>query len=328
MNENTRAIVVSQFGGPEVLEWQDSELPPLGPTDVLVRHTAVGLNFIDVYHRTGLYPLELPFTPGVEAAGIIEAVGSNIDDLGPGERVAYTGNGPPGSYSEKRILPRTRLARLPDAIDDHTAAAIMLKGCTVEYLVNRTFPISAGDVVLLHAAAGGVGLIASQWISALGARVIGTVGSEEKGELARASGCDEVILYRVEDVADRVRKMTDGRGVDVVYDSVGAATFEASIKSLRPRGMMVTFGNASGPVPPVPPLLLSQNGSLFLTRPVLAHHYTDPIEAAEGIAKLFDVVLSGKVTPLIGQEYPLSDVSKAHHDLENRQTVGSTVLAT
>ena len=175
MNEKTRAIVVSQFGGPEVLEWQESELPPLGPTDVLVRHTAVGLNFIDVYHRTGLYPLELPFTPGVEAAGIIEAVGSNVDDLGPGERVAYTGNGPPGSYSEKRILPRTRLARLPDAIDDHTAAAIMLKGCTVEYLVTRTFPISAGDVVLLHAAAGGVGLIASQWLSALGARVIGTV---------------------------------------------------------------------------------------------------------------------------------------------------------
>ena len=328
MNEKTRAIVVSQFGGPEVLEWQESELPSLGPTDVLVRHTAVGLNFIDVYHRTGLYPLELPFTPGVEAAGIIEAVGSNVDDLGLGERVAYTGNGPPGSYSEKRILPRTRLARLPDAIDDHTAAAIMLKGCTVEYLVTRTFPISAGDVVLLHAAAGGVGLIASQWLSALGARVIGTVGSEEKGELAQASGCDEVILYRVEDVADRVREMTDGRGVDVVYDSVGAATFEASIKSLRPRGMMVTFGNASGPVPPVPPLLLSQNGSLFLTRPGLAHYYNDPAEAAEGIAKLFDMVLSGKVTPHIGQKYPLSDVPEAHRDLENRQTVGSTVLAT
>ena len=204
----------------------------------------------------------------------------------------------------------------------------MLKGCTVEYLVNRTFPISDGDVVLLHAAAGGVGLIASQWLNALGARVIGTVGSEEKGELARTSGCDEVILYRVEDVADRVREMTDGRGVDVVYDSVGAATFEASIKSLRPRGMMVTFGNASGPVPPVPPLLLSQSGSLFLTRPVLAHHYTDPTEAAEGIAKLFDMVLSGKVTPLIGQEYSLSDVSKAHQDLEHRKTVGSTVLTT
>ena len=328
MNEKTRAIVVSQFGGPEVLEWGEMELPSLGPTDVLVRHTAVGLNFIDVYHRTGLYPLELPFTPGVEAAGIIEAVGSNVDDLGLGERVAYTGNGPPGSYSEKRILPRTRLARLPDAIDDHTAAAIMLKGCTVEYLVTRTFPISAGDVVLLHAAAGGVGLIASQWLSALGARVIGTVGSEEKGELARANGCDEVIFYRVEDVADRVREMTDGRGVDVVYDSVGAATFEASIKSLRPRGMMVTFGNASGPVPPVPPLLLSQNGSLFLTRPGLAHYYNDPAEAAEGIAKLFDMVLSGKVTPLIGQKYPLSDVPEAHRDLENRQTVGSTVLAT
>jgi len=328
MNEKTRAIVVSQFGGPEVLEWGEMELPSLGPTDVLVRHTAVGLNFIDVYHRTGLYPLELPFTPGVEAAGIIEAVGSNVDDLGLGERVAYTGNGPPGSYSEKRILPRTRLARLPDAIDDHTAAAIMLKGCTVEYLVTRTFPISAGDVVLLHAAAGGVGLIASQWLSALGARVIGTVGSKEKGELARANGCDEVIFYRVEDVADRVREMTDGRGVDVVYDSVGAATFEASIKSLRPRGMMVTFGNASGPVPPVSPLLLSQNGSLFLTRPGLAHYYNDPAEAAEGIAKLFDMVLSGKVTPHIGQKYPLSDVPEAHRDLENRQTVGSTVLAT
>ena len=328
MNEKTRTIVVSQFGGPEALVWQENELPTLGPTDVLVRHTAVGLNFIDVYHRTGLYPLELPFTPGVEGAGIIEAVGSDVDDLGPGERVAYTGNGPPGSYSEKRVLPQTRLARLPDAIDDHTAAAIMLKGCTVEYLVNRTFPISTGDVVLLHAAAGGVGLIATQWLSALGAQVIGTVGSEEKAELAKASGCNEVILYRTEDVAERVQEITNGRGVDVVYDSVGAATFEASIKSLRPRGMMVTFGNASGPVPPVPPLLLSQKGSLFLTRPVLAHHYTDPTEAAEGIARLFDMVLSGKVTPLIGQEHPLSDVAKAHRDLEDRQTVGSTVLTT
>ena len=328
MSEKTRAIIVKRYGGPEVLTWQEIELPQLGPTDVLVHHTAVGLNFIDVYHRTGLYPLDLPFTPGVDGAGIVEAVGSDVDDLGTGDRVAYTGNGPPGSYSERRILPRTRLARLPDAIDDKTAAAIMLKGCTVEYLVRRTFPISAGDVVLLHAAAGGVGLIASQWLSALGARVIGTVGSEEKGELAQANGCDEVILYRVQDVAARVREITGGRGVDVVYDSVGAATFEASIGSLRPRGMMVTFGNASGPVPPMSPLLLSQNGSLFLTRPVLAHHYADPTEAANGIAALFDMVTSGQVTPHIGQEYPLPDVADAHRDLENRQTVGSTVLVT
>ena len=213
MSEKTRAIIVRRYGGPEVLKWQEIKLPQLGPTDVLVHHTAVGLNFIDVYHRTGLYPLDLPLTPGVDGAGIVEAVGSDVDDLGTGDRVAYTGNGPPGSYSERRILPRTRLARLPDAIDDKTAAAIMLKGCTVEYLVRRTFPISAGDVVLLHAAAGGVGLIASQWLSALGARVIGTVGSEEKGELAQANGCDEVILYRVQDVrrAGSRRRLRLGR---------------------------------------------------------------------------------------------------------------------
>ena len=242
MSEKTRAIIVRRYGGPEVLKWQEIKLPQLGPTDVLVHHTAVGLNFIDVYHRTGLYPLDLPLTPGVDGAGIVEAVGSDVDDLGTGDRVAYTGNGPPGSYSERRILPRTRLARLPDAIDDKTAAAIMLKGCTVEYLVRRTFPISAGDVVLLHAAAGGVGLIASQWLSALGARVIGTVGSEEKGELAQANGCDEVILYRVQDVAARVREITGGRGVDVVYDSVGAATFEASNlwKRIRTRATYVS----------------------------------------------------------------------------------------
>lgn len=320
------AIVVGRHGGPEVLEWTERDVGGPGPGEVLVRHTAVGLNYIDVYHRQGLYPLELPFTPGVEGAGVVEAVGEGVTELAAGMRVAYTGNGPPGSYCEQRVMPASRPVALPEDISDEAAAAIMLKGCTVEYLVRRVVPIAAGDTVLLHAAAGGVGLLASQWLRALDAVVIGTAGSPEKGELARAHGCDHVIEYRHQDVAERVRELTDGRGVDVVYDSVGRDTFDGSLKSLRPRGMLVSFGNASGPVEPVAPLVLAQHGGLFLTRPSIAHYYADPDEARDGIRALFERVQSGDVRPVIGQTMPLREVAEAHRALEARATTGSTVL--
>ncbi|HSH75830.1 MAG TPA: quinone oxidoreductase [Longimicrobiales bacterium] len=320
------AIVVSRLGGPEVLEWTRKDPGEPGPGEVLVRHTAVGLNFIDVYHRTGLYPLELPFTPGVEAAGVVERVGSGVEGHRAGDRVAYLLNGPLGSYCEARVLPSDRLFALPDDIDDETAAAIMLKGGTVEYLVRRTFPVKEDNWVLVHAAAGGVGLLLCQWLDALGANVIGTVGSAAKAELVRSNGCDHPIEYRHEDVAARVKQITDGRGVDVVYDSVGADTFEGSLNSLRPRGMMVSYGNASGPVEPVAPLLLAQKGSLFLTRPTIAHYYGSREESADGIAALFEVVSTGKVRPRVGARYPLARAAEAHRALEARETVGSTVL--
>ena len=319
-------IVVEEHGPPNVLKWTSADPGTPGPGEALVRHTAVGVNFIDVYHRTGLYPLETPFTPGVEAAGVVESVGEGVRDLEPGDRVAYTGNGPAGSYREGRVLPRSRLVRLPDDIDDRTAAAIMLKGCTVEYLVRRTVRVREGDRVLLHAAAGGVGLLACQWLHALGATVIGTVGSTEKAELARVHGCHHTILYREEDVAARVDDLTDGRGVDVVYDAVGADTFESSLDTLRARGTMVSFGNASGPVPPFSPLVLARKGSLFLTRPSLQHYYAAPDEAEEGFAALFEMVRTGKVRVHIGQTFPLPQAAKAHAALEARETVGSTVL--
>lgn len=322
----TGAIVVEAHGGPEVLHWTERDPGRPGSGEVLVRHTAVGLNFIDVYHRKGLYPVDLPFTPGVEGAGVVEEVGEGVTGLESGARVAYTGNGPPGSYCELRVIPASRLFRLPDEIDHETAAAVMLKGCTVEYLVRRTVRIQAGDTVLLHAAAGGVGLLACQWLRVLDAVVIGTVGSPEKAELARANGCDHVIEYRQESVPERVREITDGRGVDVVYDSVGKATFEGSIASLRPRGMLVSFGNASGPVEPFSPLLLSQNGSLYLTRPSLKDYYADPEEARVGVDALFDLVRSGDVRPTIGLRVPLRDVAAAQRALESRATTGSTVL--
>jgi len=320
------AIVMSELGGPEVLQWKEVDPARPGAGEVLVRHTAAGLNFIDVYHRTGLYPMQLPFTPGVEGAGVVEALGDGVADLAIGDRVAYTGNAGPGSYCELRVLPRSKLYKLPDSIDDATAAAIMLKGATVEYLVRRTFPVRSGDWALLHAAAGGVGLLASQWLHALGAHVIGTVGSDEKAELAKANGCEHVILYRDEDVATRVRDVTDGRGVDVAYDSVGGATFVGSLDSLRPRGMMVTFGNASGPVEPMAPLELAKRGSLFLTRPRVMDYYSTQQDADEGVAAIFEVVGSGMVKPHIGARYPIADAAEAHRDLEARRTVGSTVL--
>jgi NADPH2:quinone reductase len=320
------AIVVSRHGGPEVLEWGKKAPGKPGAGEVLVRHTAVGLNYIDVYHRVGLYPMTLPFSPGVEAAGEVEQVGDGVTDLKAGDRVAYTGTAVVGSYVESRVLPARLLFKIPQGIDDATAAAIMLKGGTVEYLVRRTYPVKAGDWVLLHAAAGGVGLLASQWLGAIGAKVIGTAGSEEKAELARKNGCDHTILYRSEDVPKRVKEITGGRGVDVVYDSVGKETFMGSLDSLRPRGMMVSFGNASGPVEPIAPLLLVQKGSLFLTRPTIGHYYADRAEAVEGVKALFDMVTSGKVKPHIGATYPLKEARRAHVDLEARNSVGSSVL--
>lgn len=320
------AIVISRHGGPEVLEWAKKSPGKPGAGEVLVRHTAVGLNYIDVYHRMGLYPMALPFSPGVEAAGVVAEVGSGVTDLKVGDRVAYTGNGPAGSYTEARVLPTTRLFKVPKEIEDATAAAIMLKGCTVEYLVRRTYPVKSGEWVLVHAAAGGVGSLLCQWLKAIGAHVIGTVGSEDKGSLAKGNGCEQTILYRSEDVAKRVKEITGGRGVDVVYDSVGAATFMGSLDSLRPRGMMVSFGNASGPVEPIAPLLLLQKGSIFLTRPTIAHYYAARDEAVEGVAALFQMVSSGKVRPHIGARFPLKEAARAHIDLEARKTVGSTIL--
>jgi len=320
------AIVVSRHGGPEVLEWAQKPAGKPGAGEVLVRHTAVGLNYIDVYHRVGLYPMQLPFSPGVEAAGVVEQVGDGVTELKAGDRVAYTGNGPVGSYVESRVLPVTRLFKVPKGIDDATAAAIMLKGCTVEYLVRRTYPVKSGEWVLVQAAAGGVGLLLGQWLKAIGVTLIGTAGSEDKAELAKKNGCDHTILYRTEDVAKRVKEITNGRGVDVVFDSVGKSTFMGSIDSLRPRGMMVSYGNASGPVDPTPPLLLAQKGSLFLTRPTIGHYYATREESAEGVKALFDMVTSGKVKPHIGATYPLREAGRAHVDLEARKTVGSSVL--
>jgi NADPH2:quinone reductase len=320
------AILVSRHGGPEVLEWGTKPPGKPGAGEVLVRHTAVGLNYIDVYHRVGLYPMTLPFSPGVEGAGVVEQLGDGVTDLEVGDRVAYTGTGVVGSYVESRVLPARLLFKIPQGIDDRTAAAIMLKGCTVEYLVRRTYAVKAGEWVLLHAAAGGVGLLASQWLAAIGAKVIGTAGSEDKAALALENGCAHTILYRNEDVAKRVKEITGGRGVDVVYDSVGKETFMGSLDSLRPRGMMVSFGNASGPVEPIAPLVLLQKGSLFLTRPTIGHYYADRTEAVEGVKALFDMVTSGKVKPHIGATYPLKEARRAHVDLEARNTVGSSVL--
>jgi len=287
------AIVVSECGGPEVLQWVERDPGSPGPGEVLVRHTVVGLNFIDVYHRTGLYPQELPFTPGVEGTGVVEEIGAGVDNVSVGDRVAYTSNGPIGSYCEARVMAAWRVVRLPDEISNETAAAVMVKGCTVEYLVRRTYPV---------------------------------LGTEEKGELAREHGCDHIILYRDEDITERVREITDGAMCAVAYDSVGASTFEPCLESVAPRGMMVTFGNASGPVEPISPLMLAKQGSAFLTRPRVADYYATPEETADGIAALFGMITSGAITPHIGGRYALRDVAQAHRDLEARKTVGSNVL--
>lgn len=321
----SHAIRIHETGGPEVMRWEKVSLDATAPNEARVRHAAVGLNFIDIYHRSGLYPLPLPSGLGLEGAGIVEAVGSAVTDLQPGDRVAYAG-GPPGAYAEVRNMPADRLVKLPDAIDFKTAAAMMLQGMTAQYLLRRTYRVQAGDTILIQAAAGGVGLIVCQWAKALGATVIGTVGSDEKAALARAHGCDHPIVYAREDFVARVKEITNGAGVPVVYDSIGKDTFTGSLDCLRPLGMMVTFGNASGPVPPVDTLELSKRGSLFLTRPTLFTYIARRTDLLATAQELFDVVASGKVRIEVNQTYALKDAAQAHIDLAARKTTGSTVL--
>ncbi len=319
------AIRFHETGGPDVLRWEEVAVGDPAPGQVRLRHEAVGLNFIDTYHRSGLYPLPLPSGLGMEGAGVIEAVGEGVSEFKPGDRVAYAG-GAPGAYCQVRCLPASVLLKLPDAIDCRTGAAMMLQGLTSAYLLRRTYRVQPGDRVLIHAAAGGVGLIACQWAKALGATVIGTVSSPAKAELARAHGCDHVIDYRREDFAQRVREITGGEGVAVAYDGVGKNTFMGSLDSLRPMGTMVTFGNASGPVPPLDLLLLSQKGSLYVTRPTLGHYTAKRADLLALGGELFDVVASGQVKIEVRQSYPLSDAAQAHRDLEARLTTGSTIL--
>lgn len=321
----SKAIVVHEHGGPEVLRWEDYDPGPPGAGEARIRHSAVGLNYIDTYHRSGLYPLQLPCPIGMEAAGVVEEVGSGVTEVAPGDRVAYAAN-PPGAYSEVRNMPAHRLVKLPDSIDDRTAAAMMLQGMTVEYLIHRTFKVQPGQKVLWHAAAGGVGLIACQWLSAMGVTVIGTVGSEEKAELAKAHGCSHTINYRTENFVQRVKEITEGEGVPVVYDSVGKDTWEGSLDCLQPLGLMVSFGNASGPVPPFSVTSLAAKGSLYVTRPTLMTYTAKREDLLASASALFEVVSSGKVKININQTYPLSETAQAHRDLEARKTTGSTLL--
>jgi NADPH2:quinone reductase len=319
------AIRFHKVGGPEVLQVEDLPVPAPGPGQVRLRHTAVGVNFIDTYHRSGLYPVTLPSGLGSEGAGVVEEVGPGVQHVAPGDRVAYAG-GAPGSYSQVRVMAADRLLRLPPGISDRQAAAMMLKGMTVRYLVTRTYPVKAGDTVLVHAAAGGVGLIACQWLKAIGATVIGTVGTDEKAALARSRGCDHPIVYTREDFVARVKEITGGKGVPVVYDPVGKTTFQGSLDCLRPRGLMVSFGNASGPVPPLDLLQLSTRGSLFITRPTLVHYTATRAELEETAQDLFQMVSSGKVRVEPSASYPLADAARAHRDLEGRKTTGSILL--
>jgi NADPH2:quinone reductase len=320
-----KAIRMNRVGGPEVMELVDVELPPPGPGEVRMRHEAIGLNYIDVYHRTGLYPQPLPGALGVEGAGVVEDVGEGVTDLKVGDRVAYGGR-PLGAYSEARNIPAAQLLVLPEKIGFDTAAAMMLQGLTVQYLFHRTVPLKAGDTILFHAAAGGVGLIACQWARVMGVNLIGTVGSAEKAALAIENGATHVINYNQENFTERVKELTGGKGVSVVYDSIGKDTFIGSLDCLQPLGMMVSFGNASGPVPPFGLNELASRGSLFITRPSLMA-YTAKRDDLEASAKsLFGVVSSGEVKIDIRQRYALADVQQAHIDLEARKTTGSTIL--
>ncbi len=319
-----KAVRIHRTGGPEVLKVEDVAVPEPGPGEILVRHEAIGLNFIDTYHRSGLYPVELPAVPGLEAAGIVEAVGEGVETLKPGDRVAY-GAGPLGAYAEYRVMPAGRVAKVPDGIDAETAAAAMLKGLTAWYLLRETHRVQPGETIVFLPAAGGVGLIAGQWTKALGARTIG-VCSGSKADLARAHGYDHVIDYTAEDMAARVREITDGEGVPVVYDGVGAATFIPSLDCLRPRGLMVSFGNASGPVTGVDLGDLASRGSLYVTRPILMHYVARDEDLARASKELFDMILSGKVKITINQRYPLEEAAQAHADLEARKTTGQTIL--
>lgn len=321
----SKAIKIYETGGPEVMRWEDVSVGTPGPGEVHLRQNAVGLNFIDVYHRTGLYPLPLPATPGMEAAGRVLSVGPEVKDLQPGDRVAYAGV-PPGAYATERLIPAHRLVKLPPEISDQQAAAMMLQGMTVQYLLRRTYRVQPGDTILLHAAAGGVGLIACQWAKALGATVIGTVGSPEKAAIAKAHGCDHCILYHEEDFVARVKELTAGEGVPVVYDSVGQETFLKSLDCLSPLGMLVSFGQSSGPVSSFDPGLLAAKGSLFLTRPSLMAYTAKREDLLSSAEELFAVVASGAVKIEVNQTYPLAEVAMAHRDLVARKTTGSTVL--
>lgn len=319
------AIRFERTGGPEVLQWVEVDVPAPAEGEVRIRHQAVGLNFIDTYHRSGLYPVPLPSGIGQEAAGVIEAVGNGVDGFVVGDRVAYVG-GALGAYSEVRNVAASSLVKLPDALSCEQGAAMMMQGLTAQYLLRRTYRVQPGDTILIHAAAGGVGLIVCQWAKALGARVIGTVSSEAKAELARAHGCDHTIITARESVSARVREITGGEGVPVVYDSIGKDTFMDSLACLRPLGTMVTFGNASGPVPPFDPGLLARMGSLFLTRPTLFHYIARREDLLAMAEELFAVVASGQVRLSINQRFPLKEAATAHRELEARRTTGSSVL--
>ena len=319
------AVRFHQTGGPEVLQLEEVTIGQPAAGQVRIRHTAIGVNFIDTYHRSGLYPLPLPSGLGSEGAGVVEAVGPGVKHVQVGDRVAYAG-GPPGSYAEVRLVPAERLLKLPAGISDQQAAGMMLKGMTVQYLIRRTYRVQPGDTVLWHAAAGGVGLIACQWLKALGATVIGTAGSAEKAAIAKAHGCDHVIIYTQENFTDRVREITKGQGVPVVYDSVGKSTFLGSLDCLRPLGLMVSFGNASGPVTPFELGILATKGSLYVTRPTLATYTSTRADLEATAQELFDVVQSGKVKIEVGRTYRLPDVQQVHRDLEARKTTGAVVM--
>jgi NADPH2:quinone reductase len=320
-----QAIRFHQTGGPEVLRLESIDVPPPGPGEVRVRNTAIGVNFIETYQRSGLYQLPLPSGIGSEAAGVVEAVGPGVQGLAKGDRVASC-LGPVGAYSTERNVPADRLVKLPEGIDDRTAAALMLKGLTVEYLFNETYPLKRGDTILFHAAAGGVGLIACQWARALGVTMIGTVGSDEKARLAREHGCAHTIVYTREDFVRRVKEITGGKGVPVVYDAVGKDTFPASLDCLSPRGMFVSFGNASGPVPPLNLMLLSQKGSLYVTRPTLVTYASTHASLTAMADKMFALLKEGKIKADVRQTFPLAEAAEAHRSLHARKTTGATLL--
>ena len=320
-----QAIRFHATGGPEVLRWESVDVGAPGPGEARVRNTAIGVNFVDTYHRGGLYPMQLPSGLGNEAASVVEAVGTGVDWLKPGDRVASC-TGPLGAYSTERNVPAERLVKLPDAIEDRAAASMMLKGLTVQYLFRQTFPLKGGETILFHAAAGGVGLIACQWARALGVTMIGTAGSDAKAALAREHGCAHTIVYTRENFVERVKEITGGKGVPVVYDAVGKDTFPASLDCLAPRGMFVSFGNASGPVPPVNIMLLTQKGSLYMTRPTLVTYTANRASLNAMAAELFELVRAGKIKPDVRQTFALKDAADAHRALESRKTTGSTIL--
>ena len=321
-----KAIRIRRTGGPDAMQWEDVEVGAPGPGEIRIRHEAVGLNYIDVYFRTGLYPApSLPFSPGMEGAGVVEAVGEGVGSVAVGDRVAYAAP-PVGSYAEERLMPAGKVVKVPAGIDSQQAAAMMLQGMTVEYLLRRTYPVRSGETILFHAAAGGVGLIACQWAKELGATIIGTVGSDEKAALARAHGCDHPIVYTRENFTERVRALTDGAGVPVVYDAVGRDTFEGSLDCLAPRGTLVSFGQSSGKIDPFDIGVLSAKGSLYLTRPTLMTYTESRTDLEASAEALFDVVGRGAVRITVNQTFPLAEAAAAHRALESRQTTGSTIL--